>query len=110
MQLCLYGNQIPYSYILIRDLFGALWENILISERFKNISYQQLFAKTYFWRSKQQQEVDYLEESNGKLYGFEFKWSARKGIRFPKTLPKTMMPGVMGITRENFRDFLIPEE
>ncbi len=54
---------------------GALWENFLISERIEQNEYKESLAKTYFWRTKQQQEVDFVEEKAGRIYGFEFKWS-----------------------------------
>ena len=93
-----------------RQDIGALWENFLISERVKNISYQQSSTRTYFWRTKQQQEVDYLEKTEGRLTAFEFKWSSKKNIRFPKTFTENYEAEVKGITRDNFREFLIPEE
>lgn len=57
---------------------GALWENFLIAERMKMLAYSGSFAQTYFWRTKQQQEIDYLEEEDGKIKAFEFKWNPNK--------------------------------
>lgn len=50
---------------------GALWENFLVSERYKLLNYQEIDAKRFFWRTTQQQEIDYLEEREGKLYAYE---------------------------------------
>jgi hypothetical protein len=64
---------------------GALWENFLISDRWKYLTYQDIDAQRYFWRTTQQQEIDYLEEREGKLYAYEFKWSPASKPKFPKT-------------------------
>ncbi len=53
---------------------GALWENFLISERLKQNKYKETFTQMYFWRTKQQQEVDLVEVKDGNVSGFEFKW------------------------------------
>ena len=57
---------------------GALWENFVIAERMKMLAYNGSFAQTYFWRTKQQQEIDYIEEEDGKIKAFEFKWNPNK--------------------------------
>lgn len=63
-----------------RNDVGALWENFLISERMKTISYSNSFAQSYFWRTKDKSEIDYLEETDGKLSAFEFKWNPAKAL------------------------------
>jgi len=63
---------------------GALWENFLIMERIKKTSYHNEFSNNYFWRTYSGAELDYVEEANGKLNGFEFKWKSNK-VRKPKT-------------------------
>ncbi len=57
---------------------GALWENFAISERLKRNAYQGSFAQPWFWRTQQQKEIDYLEDENGCLHAYEFKWNERK--------------------------------
>lgn len=57
---------------------GALWENFLISERLKNNSYTKRYANTYFWRTHDRAEIDYIEEEDGMLNAFEFKWKEKK--------------------------------
>lgn len=89
-----------------RQDIGALWENFLISERLKLHNNNKIRANRYFWRTKQQQEVDYIEELNGDIFGFEFKWNPKRGIRFPKTFTRNYDATLMGVNRENFRDFL----
>ncbi len=69
----------------IRDDIGALWKNFLMSERMKLLHYNGVDAQRYFWRTTQQQEIDYIEERDGKLYAFEFKWSDNVAPKFPKT-------------------------
>ena len=86
---------------------GALWENFLISERIKQIEYNQSLARTYFWRTKQQQEVDFVEEHSGKIYGYEFKWSNKKKVKLPKTFIETYNAESKVIDRNNFREFVI---
>lgn len=57
---------------------GALWENYVIVERLKRNAYNQSFAQSYFWRTRQQKEIDYIEEEDGMIHAFEFKWNDRK--------------------------------
>jgi len=64
---------------------GALWENFLIAERMKFLHYNQHWANRYFWRTHSKQEIDYIEERDGVLHAFEFKWKTIKNLRFPKT-------------------------
>ncbi len=92
-----------------RTDIGALWENFLISERRKLLIYQKQVTSQYFWRTKQQQEVDYVETKDGKVFGFEFKWNANRSVSFPKTFTESYNSINKGITRENFREFVVPE-
>ena len=98
------GNYTPLDIRLDK---GALWENFLISERIKQIKYNQSLIKTYFWRSKQQQEVDFVEEENGLITGYEFKWLNKKKIRLPKTFTATYNATEKVIDKTNFREFVI---
>lgn len=85
---------------------GALWENFLVSERLKQNTYKDTFSKMYFWRTKQQQEIDFVEETNGCVFGYEFKWNSKKVI-FPKTFTEAYQAETFLISRKNFRDFVI---
>jgi uncharacterized protein len=79
----LIGNFLPPAS---RTDTGALWENYLVSERFKMMGNKGLHAAGFFWRTTQQQEIDYIEEQGPELSAFEFKWNpAKKKVRFPKT-------------------------
>lgn len=91
----------------IRQDIGALWENFVIAERMKANEYQRRWVNPYFWRTRQQQEVDYLEETGGKLHAYEVKWSPRAKASLTKTFtdayPET---DFQVITPENIADFL----
>lgn len=70
-----------FNLLDIRDDIGKLWENFLVVERLKKQSYTQIYSNNYFWRTWDQKEVDWVEERNGQLFGYEFKWKnkSRKG-------------------------------
>ncbi len=95
-----------FNTLKLRTDIGPLWENFLISERKKQNIYKDTFAKMYFWRTKQQQEIDFVEEKDGKIYGFEFKWKAKSKIRLPQTFVKTYNAETKVIDRNNFRKFV----
>ena len=96
-----------FEHIEIRTDIGALWENYLVSERIKYLAYQQKWVNNWYWRTTEQQEIDYVEEENGQLSAFEFKWNPKtKGsvpISFRKTYPAAT---INWIHRENFETFL----
>jgi len=60
-----------------------LWENFLISERIKLQQYHQLYTNNYFWRTVQKQEIDFVEEINGQITAYEFKWSSKGKVKIP---------------------------
>jgi predicted AAA+ superfamily ATPase len=87
---------------------GILWENFLVMERLKKYAYQDLHGSFYFWRTYGGQEVDLVEESEGRIAGFEFTWSQRK----KKTAPKDWVigypsAGFTTINRDNYLDFVM---
>ena len=86
---------------------GALWENFLISERIKQNKYKHGTSKSYFWRTKQQQEVDYVEELDGKIFGYEFKWLGKEKLKLPKSFIEKYNAEGQVIDSTNFRDFVI---
>ncbi|MDE2237222.1 MAG: ATP-binding protein [Elusimicrobia bacterium] len=88
-----------------RDDIGALWENYCVSERLKKKSYQSIAAGSFFWRTYEQKEIDYLEEREGKLFGYEFKWrdsSAKMPKKFSDAYPDS---GFNVVNRDNYLDF-----
>jgi hypothetical protein len=92
-----------------RNDIGALWENFLISERIKQLKYSKSKVQAYFWRTKQQQEIDYVEKDGQKIAGFEFKWNPNRKVRFSKTFVDTYGAKTQVIHRDNFRDFVMGE-
>lgn len=77
------GNFLPISS---RTDKGALWENYLISERLKMLNNKRMDTAGFFWRTTQQQEIDYIEEQGQELLACEFKWNpSRKKVGLPKT-------------------------
>lgn len=91
----------------LRQDVGALWENFMVSERLKQNHNYNIDAKPYFWRTKQKQEIDYLEEIGGKISGFEFKFKKDKA-RFPKPfLDAYSGSSIKLINKNNYREFLI---
>lgn len=96
-----------FSPLDLRQDKGMLWENFLISERKKQNIYKKTFAKMYFWRTRQQQEVDLVEEKNGQIFGYEFKWKNSKNKKLPKTFVNTYEAESKVIDRYNFREFVI---
>lgn len=71
-----------FNSIESRNDIGSLWENYMISERLKYQEYQRLMSNNYFWRTYDQQEVDWVEEREGSLFGYEFKWKESK-VKIP---------------------------
>ena len=74
-----------FAPLELRDDVGMLWENMMVSERIKRNSYSRSYVQMYFWRTQQQQEVDLIEEQDGRLTAFEFKWNTKKKAKLPKT-------------------------
>ena len=77
-----------FKPLALRTDTGALWENYLISERLKHNSYNSFYGKSYFWRTKQQQEIDYIEDTDGVLHAFEFKWNTAKQPNITQTFAR----------------------
>lgn len=99
-----------FSPLNLRQDVGALWENFFISERIKANQYSLRRVKSYFWRTTQQQEIDYIEDSDGKISAFELKWNK-------KAASKAKLPAVFSdsydvtsfsaVTPDNYLQFLI---
>lgn len=91
----------------LRNDKGALWENFLIAERIKIQSYHSIYSNNYFWRTVQRQEIDFIEESEGKINAYEFKWKSGGRKRIPKSFLTNYEAAGHTIDKENFRDFVI---
>ena len=73
-----------FAPLSMRQDIGALWENFVITERLKANQAAGRYVNSYFWRTTLQQEIDYVEESDGQFTLFEMKWNPKKGnTRFP---------------------------
>ncbi|MBW1636447.1 MAG: ATP-binding protein [Deltaproteobacteria bacterium] len=91
-----------------RTDMGPLWENFLISERMKSLSHRGINVDSYFWRTTQRQEIDYIEESSQSLSAWEFKWNPKAKARIPKTFTRAYSEARCSVvTPDNFTDFLI---
>lgn len=77
-----------FNTITSRNDIGELWENYLLSERIKFKEYNENYVGRYFWRTYDQQEIDLIEENDGKLSAFEFKWNTSKKSRIPVAFEK----------------------
>ena len=96
-----------FATLALRQDTGALWENFMVSERIKQLSYNRDYRKSYFWRTQTQQEIDLLEEKDGILYAFEFKWNENKQVKIPKTFAESYPEHRFEvITPANYIDFL----
>ena len=90
---------------------GALWENFLITERLKLLCYNERWTQHFFWRTTEQQEIDYIEEEEGKLSAFEFKWNKTNKAKISKTFSNAYPnASTCIISPENFESFIIKLE
>ncbi|MGE4289771.1 MAG: ATP-binding protein [Salinivirgaceae bacterium] len=98
-----------YSALINRTDAGALWENYLMTERFKKLESSAFYGFRYFWRTTQMQEIDLIEEVDGKLSAFEFKWNPNsKKDKIPRSFTNHYPQAQTTIvTPENYMDFLL---
>lgn len=100
----LIGNMKP---IELRNDIGALWENYIISERLKHQSYKNILVYNYFWRTYDQQEIDWIEERGGQLHTYEFKWNSKKKAKQPVAWQKTYKNTTFEvINSDNYMDWI----
>ena len=96
-----------FKPLQLRQDAGALWENYLVSERLKHNSYSLFYGKSYFWRTQQQQEVDYIEDIDGVFHTYEFKWSTTKQLKLTETFARNYPEHTfMVVNPENYQDFV----
>lgn len=97
-----------FQMIENRTDVGALFENYLVSERIKKLSYKKSYAKGYFWRTTARQEIDYIEEVDGTLSAFEIKWNPRRKPSAPLSFANAYPNATFKvISRENYEQFLL---
>lgn len=98
-------NPIP-----LRNDIGQLWENYAINERLKHQQYNRITVNNYFWRTYDQQEIDLVEEREGKLFGYEFKWNPRKKAKVPGAWSRNYPEAEFNVIHpNNFFEWLEPK-
>lgn len=102
------GIILNFNRIEDRDDVGKLFENFVMMERIKLNEYLNRYCRTYFWRTYDQKEIDLIEEKDGKLFAYEFKWSELKRAKIPTDWAKSY-PGseFKVITPANYLDFIL---
>lgn len=95
-----------FNHPELRDDAGRLWENFLVTERIKKQRYQNIYSNNYFWRTWDRKEIDFVEEREGSLFGYEFKWGG-KAIKVPKDWTENYPNAHFElITKENYLKFI----
>ena len=96
-----------FNPLSLRTDTGQLWENYIFIERMKKRDYQHIYSNIYFWRTHNRQEIDLVEERDGKLHGVEIKWSPSKGRRPPSNWTDTYPNAeYVVVNRENYLPFI----
>lgn len=99
-----------FSQVETRTDVGALWENFLISERIKFLHYSNAWTNYWFWRTKEQKEIDFIEESDGLIKAYEFKWNPDAKYKKPSLfLDNYAGSSFEVIHRDNVETFLLPD-
>lgn len=97
-----------FNPLTLRNDHGQLWENFIISERLKTRTYKNIYGSTYFWRTHSGAEIDFVEEREGQLFGFECKWSTTKSVTAPKDWLTTYPQASFQVIHpQNYLDFLL---
>ncbi|BFM42962.1 ATP-binding protein [Flavobacterium sp. CFS9] len=96
-----------FNTLALRNDVGDLWENYLAYERIKKQHYFKIKTNNYFWRTYDQQEMDWLEEIGDQLNGFEFKWNENKKAKIPTAFAKAYPEAAFEvINKSNYLDFI----
>ena len=97
-----------FNPVELRNDIGALWENFMVAERIKKLHNDDIWANSWFWRTQQQQEIDYLEDSDGKISAYEFKWNPEAKIKKPNSFFDAYPDSSFKVVhRDNYEDFLL---
>ena len=96
-----------FAPVTLRTDTGALWENLMVSERIKRNAYTGSYAQLYFWRTHDQKEIDLIEDQDGMLSSFEFKYNPQSKAKMPKNFAKNYPNSTWQVvTPENFWEFI----
>lgn len=98
-----------YEELGLRNDTGAIWENFLISERMKMLRYNDRISEMYFWRTVNQQEIDYVEVERNKVKSFEFKWNKQAKTKMYKSFVESYDSELEVIHPGNFHKFVKAE-
>lgn len=95
-----------FNSLDMRDDIGKLWENFCVMERLKKQSYEGYYGNRYFWRTYAGQEIDLVEEVEGRLDAYECKW--KKGQVKPPRAWTTTYPqaSYTVVNQDNYLDFV----
>lgn len=96
-----------YNLLDSRNDIGALWENFVVAERLKKRSYTGIYGTYHFWRTYDGKEIDYIEDRDGGLFGFECKWSVNQRVKPPLKWSEAY-PGATFevVTPDNYLEFV----
>ena len=101
----LIGN---FSQVENRTDVGALFENYTIAERMKRKEYLMDYVKSWFWRNTNKQEIDYIEEKDGKIHAYELKWNPKRKALAPLSFRNAYPDADFTvINRDNIEDLLL---
>jgi predicted AAA+ superfamily ATPase len=97
-----------FNQLELRADIGALWENFLVSERIKYLHYSRKWSNYWFWRTREQREIDYIEESDGIIHAYEFKWSNMAKVKPVKQFFQAYKTAELKVVNpDNYEDFLL---
>ena len=89
---------------------GALWENFILAERMKSNEYNHHWSQSWFWRTKEQKEIDYLEEKDGQLHAYEFKWHLPSRISIPPAFARAYPAATFEVIHpDNLEEFILSQ-
>ncbi len=94
-----------FSPLAARGDIGALWENFLAVERLKKHEYERQLVQTYFWRTYEKAEIDWIEMKGGTIEAYEFKWQPKTG-HTPKAFRENYGVETKSISKDNYLDFI----
>lgn len=107
---CGIRNAVIGNYQMVENRMdvGALFENYMVAERLKKLHAEKSYAKSYFWRSRTKQEVDYVEEMDGQISTAEFKWNPRRRAALPLSFSRSYPDAAFQVvTRDDMERFLL---
>jgi hypothetical protein len=96
-----------FAPVELRTDIGPLWENLMVSERVKHNAYNRNYANLFFWRNHKQQEIDLIEEVDGTITAYEFKWNPRAKATFPSSFKESYQGSTFKvISPDNYWEFV----